>query len=573
MRTALKILRLFVIAICVIHGSARAQECADGFASTAKPAAFTSEEHRKLASFCADMIATKQVPMMDLTPRQLFFAALECRGHKYDMVSHRVKREMLVSRNAHRLPETRENWRALRTHIADFEGVPPEVLSTWKANALSKLKEDFERVTGPANTQSARDDFLYSLTVAKPFLSEAEIKENIRSLASATASGLARQYPGVNNPKLFQLVKESIRRDLNLEYKELTDLVAVNRPGAVEMKILAVNPFPGEASGKMNEGIFVFDAQNYGFYDHEPIGSVLGDAKVKWKTNGRKYEGKYKIVLGRPVTEVAPAMEQLDYKGLWADKKLTGMVFPGANMGVGEGGAHEVMDEYRAYYRSKGYKFARPKPIKDFQEFLKGETESGRLDYLLKEEHSAGGDTRFTDLIRIGKLLTGTKKLAGGKEEVIHIFYPNETMLQESRGEPMPHQAVADWMKARTSAGGKQLFYADTSCSGIGMACKLASVVQDKNLVVAGSDDQLSTFSNDPESPVYHLLEGLRGKKNFAQIRQAMSEQNSQQEGLYLLPHSEDWKATMHHRQTRAMDIQIQVTENGKPVDIETVGR
>jgi hypothetical protein len=126
-------------------------------------------------------------------------------------------------------------------------------------------------------------------------------------------------------------------------------------------------------------------------------------------------------------------------------------------------------------------------------------------------------------------------------------------------------KSVGEWMKARTDAGGKQLFFVDTSCHGMRPACALASATNDKNLVAIGASDLVDTFTNDSTDTVYRLLNGIRAGKSFSAIKGTKRLQIN-------VPGTKAWESGMHGGMRRTASTEVDLFEDGKKIDIEMMG-
>lgn len=562
--------KLIYTALLLIHGSAAfGSDCPQNFAATS-PYVFSTDDLARIKSYCNNGHPQELRPAGTPVPNEMYlYAVYICEtqpGSRYVVQGFRTTAQMLATSGPNGTRSS--SWRVLAEAKPDFAGVPARMKEDWKKRALKNLQ--MARDAGVQSVYDSRSEFFFRLKLAMPFLEPEEIQEAVRELASSRAQGLVSSYKGVPSPKLFQFTKESIRRDLGLPYRSLTDMVVARPNGNTSWSmILYVDPANGNnASDFWAHGVGIRSVKNIQKnLDTLEEGHILDEGVAKWSVGDRNYEADYKLTVGKRPEGFAPQLNSLDHAALRADGKLTGMIFPGVNMGVGEAGGREVMNEYLAYYRRKGFKFDEPTPVENFEELLSGEIKSGRLDYLVKEEHATGG-SGFAQIAKRGTMKTGRKG-----NEVIHIFYPEKRALESEKGDPIHFEDAAGWMKARTAAGGKQLFYVDTACSGIGPACSLAMMAGDKNLVIAGGADSMDTFTNSPASPLYHVLEGVRGRKDFPSIEAAMKEANTEGESIYLLPHSPEWKQQVLEANPVALNAKIEVRENGRVVDVETVGR
>lgn len=548
--------------------------CGPDFAGTERPKYQLNEaDLKRIELYCQGQTESNFINVVPALPPEFFlYLAYGCAGSRRSDFSLVLKASLDKSWNRYG-PEADGAfyWKKVRNVRADFAGVPPEMKARWKEHSLREYQQAKEVLPTQLATMENQAHFLVKLKLAMPFLDESEIKDAIRTLASQKAANTVRQYPGFYEPKVFQFFKQALRRDLGLDYVDLNDFMHTKSRNHVSFSVVSVDgPAAGDSdwlNGLSYKNVDLVEIPAAG----EP-GMKFKEGAYAWHANGRDYEARYSLTSMKDANDLAPNITRPDYEAFWADKKLTGAIFPGQNMGVGEAGAHDVMNEYRAFYEDRGFKFGKPKGVPAYDSFLEEEIKSGRLDFAVKEAHAQGGDGDIVKLTNSGKIVTGTKKTAG-KEEVVHLFYPDEEKILSGSLRPLQYDSVAQWMKAREQAGGKQLLFLDASCSGIGVGCRLASAAQTKNLIVIGSSNSLDTFTNSRGSSMYHLLEGFREKKSFLEMREAMMEGERAGDGVYLLPGSAEWRKEVYGEAPRSADVKVEVFENGKKVDIETVGR
>ena len=510
------------------------------------------------------------------SPEFLFYLMLECSGKPGD-VSYSFRNALVRRLNSGDSALLNASaWEKLGKANASFEGVPAAMKARWRATALSDLRKAKRAAENEQFDKAAATALMILHTkLAMPYMSPEALKNAVRTAATAYSRYITTDLiPGIYPPEAFQFAKEMIKRELGLEYIPLTDLVVVKQGNEVEFKIISIDKPKVGRKSIANDGAFhTYSVENLKVNSRVNSGKEIANGSVEWKVGDKEYEAKYSATVGEKIADIAPELPKLDYAGLWKDKKLTGMIFPGANMGAGDAGAHDVMNYYKQYYRDHGFRFAAPKHISDMEKFMEEEVSSGRLDYVIKEAHSDGTDTSLVKVIKDGNIATGTKTLPGGKEEVVHIFYPNRPQLARGEdGDDILYASVGDWMKKRAEKGGKQVFFLDTACFGIDTVCKLVNSVQNKNLVVGGSDETLETFTNEEGSGISKILDGLRNHKTFQEMKASGKDEEGEAWDKYVLPGMAKWKKSIHGEMARSVETKVEVFQNGKKVDIETLG-
>jgi hypothetical protein len=555
-------------------------KCAADYAAAAKGEAVKStgfvldkDMIKKIRNYCR----TGEYPLaqnMPLPAELAIYMAYQCAHAKHDYFDILQRGAQTIWNSAAgTLQGDVDTWARVQAAHPSFEGVPPKMKKGWGQQAKADFRHFMREVEKNPGNEVEMANLMVSLKMGIPFLKEEQLKDGIRLIASQRAARLQRVYQSFYSPRLFQFYKEQVRQELGLSYIPLKDIDYLKDQQGVKYFVLSVDRPADMAGVQMRDGVYIkniFQARAPVATDR--LGANLGSTTLEWEEGGKNYKAVLAANAGKGAEEFAPNIERLDYAGMWKDKKLTGLIFAGSNMGSGDAGAHYVMNEYKSYYRSKGFRFSQPKEIKNFEKYIGEEIRNGQLDYIVKEAHSQGGSASLVRLSKEGQIATGRKKLADGKEEVVNIFYPNQRNMQ-TKTQDFLFSTVAEDIAERSRLGGKQLFFLDTSCSGIYPACALATTTQDPNLVVAGSNMGLSTFTDTPESPIYHVLEGLRKGKAFSQIKEAMVQHNAEDDGIYIFPHEAQWTQAVHSGNNRAIEVKADFFEDGKKVDVETVGR
>jgi hypothetical protein len=559
-------------------GIVYAEDCKTSYKKlNAENKTITADEVKEIVRLCGARNSSEELNTLinnpEIRPIQLLYLSFACKGER-TALSYKLDSSLSNSLNA--LVDDTDNltWKKLNQAKPDFKNVPVGLRNKWKKRALADLDQVRKRLERGINDGVSEEQFIWRLSIAKHFMGEEEIKSDIRLLSERISQYFSEMhgYEGIPLPKLYQFAKQSIRRELGLDYVPLTEMVATQEHESVHFKILSVDPARGIGDELARQwGVAKYDVLAESLPREGRSGKKLIDRTKNWQVGDRKYKAEYSVTLGPEVEKIAPALRTLNYDGLWADKKLTGMIFPGANMGRGTAGGAYVMDAYREYFEEAGFRFGAGKPVQDFRKYLGEEVSSGRLDYLFKEAHSEGDDNDLLTIINNGKIVTGKKRLKDGNEEVVHLFYPDYGTGPQKTGEGLKYEEFNSWMRERDKAKGKQLFYVDATCYGLGVACKLASAAQNEKLVVAGSTGTVDTFTNDPHSGLVHILDGIRNRKSFAQITQKFEEHSTAD--VYHFPADQEWQNALYGRGTRSTEVKIDFFEDGKKVNLETVGR
>lgn len=461
---------------------------------------------------------------------------------------------------------------------SDMSRVPEPQRTRWTETASKRLAEMLdEEGTLYLNLRHIHGAYAKALALARAAkIPESQQKDMVRKISAGLARELASRSPlaGAYEPKLYQFAKRVVRQEIGLQSEPLTDLIITRSEGRPGFKIVSTDPIESADRHSARDpatGLHILNIDEVTPQSLEGEGGkVLVSNRIQWKTAGRTYRAEYEAILGPHAKDVAPAIPKLDFDSQWKDGKYVGLVMPGKNMGDF---GPSVLDEYKSYYRDAGFRFQKAKPVADFKKFLQEEIESGRLDYWLKEAHSEGNDRAVTRLVNKGSIVTGTKKLPDGREERIHLYYASTDPGHE--GISLSYAEVARWLGRREQEGSQaQLAYFDTSCFGLSTACHLLTEAATPKLVVIGSQTQAETFTNEPESPLLHVLNGIRGHLSFGQIREKMAE-NSESfrrnlENTYRFPDELQWQTWVQGGVKRLVNVRATVTDSeGRPYSIE----
>lgn len=429
----------------------------------------------------------------------------------------------------------------------DLRGFSSAKISEWRRNASQKLTTLSPQV--PNMALGALEQTVALIAFSKDSLSKAQMDKWIRDLSSRYADLLGSQLlEGVPSPKRFQYAKQTIKKHLGLDYLPLTEIIE-KREGEknIVLNAIAVDPIHGAdpttdsflPSSKKMKTVTLTNR-------HNRSGQTLSKGELNWKVGENPFSARYHIALGKVFRTLAPQMTKPDYEGMRKDGKLTGLVLLDSNMGAEDG--RYLLNEYKGYYEENGFRFSQPKSVEDIRSLLGELISTGEVDYIFKEAHSYGNDA-FVTLNEQGSLFVGKKRSKAGKEEVVYIYKPNARTATTE----ISFRDAGEWMKQRDEAkGSPQLFFCDTSCSSLdGGASHIAQVGTPKFIFVGG-DSSLSTFTNEPESPLYNILTGIREEKTFGQIRnslrQAKGENPEERENYdwsgedYLFPDQEAWR-------------------------------
>lgn len=561
-----------ICAFLPILAHAADPSCPSDFSGTAAPYKLTNEsldEIEKLCNFSPASPAPEFVnQLLNTGPGFLAAFIQHCSSGRKSSVMEYFTINIFARQKAETFDA---HWEALRRAKFDDSALAPELRQALKRNAISRFREVEVLLRLNAENDILLAHYIYNLVMAKPYLAAEAFKEATRTATSALTGQLQRYtMPHMAPPRVHQFAKQIIKRELGMPYQPLTDLTVGRQWNTLRVQVSSVDKPEGMAAYG-TRGMYIYYPEEFPVPIEGRAGHIFHQGEQSWSLHGKKYEAKYSAELGADFDSFAPAIKSLDYKGMWADKKLTGMIMPDANMaGNQDGDALSVMGSYKEYFLEKGFKFAAPRPVDSGAGFLEEEVKSGRLDYMLKEAHSHGADD-LVHLIGKGDIHTGTRSAGRGKQEVVHIFFPSEEGRQVTGSKRVRTDEFSEWMKERTQNGGKQLFYLDTSCSALNLVCHVAQAAQDKNLVVAAATDTVETFANESADAVTQMLDGIRAGQSFAEIRKKTASKGNSETVPFQTPGSKPWKEHMGSANHRSVKTEVKIYEDGTEIDFETM--
>jgi hypothetical protein len=466
-------------------------------------------------------------------------------------------------------------WTHIKKADLNFDGVPKRLKNSWQVHARSifdQLIEAKENNTQAKIVPSTKQMFLY-LKALKDLRAE-DIEPYVRFVAEHIGTYMKEKILNtVTAPKIHYIAKQIVLKNMGLEYLPLTNVVLRKQDGgAMEVRIISLDPMTskGFEVTEVVGGLYVIRLPNISVADDGKAGDIITH-NLSWRVGNKRYHANLQVILGAEIDSIAPTIKTLDYKKMWADKKLTGAILPGSSMGDF---TYELLSEYKAYFRSRGFRFSQRKVVSDFTKFLREAISSGRLDYVVVEKHAGNPN----DFVNEGEIHIGRKRLSDGNEEVIYVYYPHKEKQESESGKLISHRQIAEWMKIRQSSRyNGQLLWADTSCSALDEVHQILNVVKDANLVGIASSTSATTFTNDDGSAIFHLLNGLRKGHNFSEIRDKLKknvvEYRREVNDTYRFPDDPQWKEEVRDNirgeKPRTYDLEVQVTdERGQAVNM-----
>lgn len=341
----------------------------------------------------------------------------------------------------------------------------------------------------------------------------------IDALTGEMRNSAVERYPEIFSSTLYYFIQNSISSVFAEEPKVYASMERMETHGGPEgyvqsAALVSSHPLPDS------------NLSAYGFY-LKPIDEIAKVQPIK-KTSvnicGREYEVEYKIEqMQKPLYNPNASP---DYKKLWEDGKLTGVVVEG----VGFYRAN-VSQNYLNYYRQQGFEFGEPVKAdgngnKSAQMVLKELISSGEADYLVRDSHSGADLVNVLTYNKNAQIIRGEKKLENGKTEVVYIVAAEKSKpeqivsgsnIDDYRNKLQPED-LKEYMAKRTNP----MILLNGSCSSMAKVVQQVYRLQDPKLVNIGFSTNTLSFTNRDESTKKLFLDGLRQGKTYQEMRDNM---------------------------------------------------
>ena len=406
-----------------------------------------------------------------------------------------------------------------------------------------------------------------SLGLLASILSAEQKAEAIAQITEKLANSAADtpELHGVFLSKIYYFAKNGVKKLFGENPPPMSDLTLVREAQVVRPIILG--PLDSMPAANLSQN-FGFSVQLLDKIPLSPKGNNI-EKNFNWVVDGKKYQSAVKIqdaplaTTGFIAEDKAPRYDQL-----WANGNLHGIVITGSNL---RNFADSTMGEYLAYFQSQGFAFNSTKEkIANLEEFLKNRIRSGEADYFIKEAHSDGDEKNLFRIDTSAEKLVGRKKYPDGKEEIVELIFPTagaEKTKLISNGE------FGEWMQAREKSGQGQFVYFNTSCWSKTKAINEIETAQSKVLVNIPTLTSAYTFQNYPENAEYQLLTAFREKKDYAEIRTALKNNEgykARKSDVFIFPDEEDYQKNITDVLKTPLEITVEVRdESGRVINID----
>jgi hypothetical protein len=196
---------------------------------------------------------------------------------------------------------------------------------------------------------------------------------------------------------------------------------------------------------------------------------------------------------------------------MWKDKELLGTILID-NYFISDG--TWLVDEYKDYYRSQGFEFARAQTMKIEDAFIKPFT-NGKIDYLVSE-HSGDLSTSKNP-----QVLIGTRRTPRGIEKIQIIF--SKPGSSNPAGQSYTFDSETELprlIRLRNNNNVKtEMIYINGQCFTACELRELAERVDSEHFTYIGPSTLAETFTNADTSPLQALITGIRQGLDYSKIQ------------------------------------------------------
>ncbi len=253
---------------------------------------------------------------------------------------------------------------------------------------------------------------------------------------------------------------------------------------------------------------------------------------------------------------------EFNSSAMWADKKLVGAIFIGQDMRDRDA----LAAEYQAYYKTRGFKFARPYRLDSFSTEFPALIVNGTIDYILKEDNGSG---RFSPAAMV---LEGVRISRLGEEKV--YIYISEENTSPSEGFLLSPEALIPLVKIRKAA---ELVYVNSTCFSISCFASFASALSEKKMTYVAPNNLAETFTNEKSTALLHIIDGIRTGKTFAEIKKMIKQtkvvdaETDASDNVYVFPDAASLKSrSVLERFRGVVEFQFQ-DANQRPLRLEEI--
>lgn len=444
--------------------------------------------------------------------------------------------------------------------------IPPKIQAEWRKMAelqLARLEEL------PA------EDYLYYAAETQPFRNPFQLLPADKRYALATKKTdeylptAAYQITSVPVQTLRDMVVQRYFALLGFGSRLITTVGTFqDYTGRTILEILSTRPIRDPwATNQLpyNGGAIFSQADSAVIIRSKDQGIKKGT--LEWETGKKKFKADLTFFPNPRAEKLAPAAKSFDYPSAWKDNRLTGMYVISSNEKKED--AIYTWNEIRSYLKRSGFRLEPQKSVVDTADWMKTLVE-GKVDYWIKGGHSGGGGV--VEVGKNGVMFRAERKLPDGKIEDFYVYRANYVgKTEENQPIHLPIETYSEWLARRKSNKGGPLLHIDASCYSSGVACRtIARAGQSENLVFIPSTTMVTGFEDFPDAPLPILLDAIRAKKSYAQMRKDLEKNSDYVAGnleQFVFPDGVDYEKSVRSKIRSSHHLSdIKLYEDGKPI-------
>jgi hypothetical protein len=399
-----------------------------------------------------------------------------------------------------------------------------ECVSGREKEALSDSIGEFIKIELKALRRPKYAELSLVLNMAKAGLSEAKREELSEEVAEKLAQGAADSddLHNVFQSKLYKFALNRVKKDLDLKYKNITDMTTLRSESQLQTVVLGLDDFPGAKATEF--GMFK-KVDSMVLATDVPQGGTKIQT-VNWNYAGKAYTGEIELKRDKVDKDLVTKSKGPNYSEMWKEGSFRGVVVAGTNMGAQL--SETVMQEYLEYYTKEGFTFGAAQDNVDLKNYLKEKT-SGKepMHYFVKEAHSDGDEKNLFQIDKQAKIMIGTKKV-GDKTEYVDLVFPAK---ERGATQFLSNADFGEWMRERDKNNQSELVYLNSSCWSKTKAVYEIPAAGTAKFINLPTTTMMTVFQNKETNAMRSALHGVRKNLDFAGIRGLMSADKDYREG------------------------------------------
>ena len=383
-------------------------------------------------------------------------------------------------------------------------------------------------------------------------------------------AAINEEFHGIFKSMLYKFCEEYTNPIFWIPLHPMTDISFIRKPFQLEPIVFGTRPISGDLKTKTKFGFYAQRLEPVKVSEAAKAGDpVLTDHKVKWTQDEKHYEATLNIdVIAKSIEPVTPHLRKLNYRELWKDKKLTGMIIVGSNLAAEAG---STIIEYEKYFNRAGFKFEEHATItKDLKTYFENSITGGELDYFIKEAHSDGDERNIFRINYRARIMKATRKMKNGFDEVMYLVFPTEKLADytdPTKTVQITNEEFGQWIRNRESAGKGQFVFFNESCWSVSKAINEIEEAYSKTLVEIPSTLPVNMFEDRADNAAAILLTDFRAGKILFQIEKDMRRNADfahQIGNTFIFPYSKEYQELIRDVLKPPTRIRVVVTQDGK---------